>query len=71
MDSLAGSVSIAVVHKDEIVYTYAYGQANPVEGIPADTQTIYAVWLDDKTLYRHRADAAGGTGPGGPGCLAG
>ena len=42
VDSLAGSVSIAVVHKDEIVYTYAYGQANPVEGIPADTQTIYA-----------------------------
>lgn len=41
VDSLAGSVSIAVVHKDEIAYTYVYGQANPVEGIPADTQTIY------------------------------
>ncbi len=41
VDSLAGSVSVAVVHQDEIVYTYAYGEANPVEGIPADTQTIY------------------------------
>ena len=41
VDSLAGSVSVAVVHKDKIVYTYAYGIANPVKGIPADTQTIY------------------------------
>ena len=42
VDRLAGSsLSIAVVHEDEIVYTYAYGQANPVAGIPADTQTIY------------------------------
>jgi CubicO group peptidase (beta-lactamase class C family) len=41
VDSLAGSASVAVVHKDKIVYTYAYGQANPVEGIAADTQTIY------------------------------
>jgi CubicO group peptidase (beta-lactamase class C family) len=42
VDSRAGSVSIAVVHKGEIVYTYAYGEANPVEGVAADTQTIYA-----------------------------
>ena len=42
VDSLAGSVSIAVVHKGEIVYTYAYGEANPVDGIAADTGTIYA-----------------------------
>lgn len=41
VDSLAGSVSLAVVHQDEIVYTYVYGEANPVEGIPADIQTIY------------------------------
>jgi CubicO group peptidase (beta-lactamase class C family) len=41
VDSLAGSVSVAVVHKDKIVYTYAYGVANPIKGIPADTQTIY------------------------------
>jgi len=41
VDSMAGSVSIAVVHQDEIVYTYVYGKANPVEGIPADTGTIY------------------------------
>jgi len=41
VDSLAGSVSVAVVHKDDIVYTYVYGEANPVAGIPADTQTIY------------------------------
>jgi CubicO group peptidase (beta-lactamase class C family) len=41
-DRLAGSsLSIAVVHQGEIVYTYAYGQANPAAGIPADTQTIY------------------------------
>ena len=41
VDSLAGSASIAVVHQGEIVYTYVYGQANPVAGIPADTRTIY------------------------------
>jgi hypothetical protein len=41
VDSLAGSVSIAVLHGDEIVYTYVYGEANPVAGIPADTRTIY------------------------------
>jgi CubicO group peptidase (beta-lactamase class C family) len=42
VDRLAGSsLSIAVVHQGEIVYTYVYGEANPVEGIPADTQTIY------------------------------
>ena len=42
VDLLAGSISIAVVHQDKIVYTYAYGKANPVEGILADDQTIYA-----------------------------
>jgi CubicO group peptidase (beta-lactamase class C family) len=42
VDRLAGSISVALVHKDQIVYTYAYGEANPVEGTPADTQTIYA-----------------------------
>jgi CubicO group peptidase (beta-lactamase class C family) len=41
VDSLAGSVSIAVVHQGKIVYTYVYGEANPVEGIPADSETIY------------------------------
>jgi CubicO group peptidase (beta-lactamase class C family) len=41
VDSLAGSVSVAVVAKDKIVYTYAYGEANPVKGVAADTQTIY------------------------------
>jgi CubicO group peptidase (beta-lactamase class C family) len=41
VDRLAGSVSIAVVHQDKIVYTYVYGEANPLEGIPADTRTIY------------------------------
>jgi len=41
VDSLAGSASIAVVHQGEIVYTYVYGQANPIKGIPADTGTIY------------------------------
>ncbi len=41
VDSLAGSISVAVIYKDQIVYTYAYGEANPIKGIPADTQTIY------------------------------
>jgi CubicO group peptidase (beta-lactamase class C family) len=41
IDSLAGSASIAVLHQGEIVYTYVYGDADPVAGIPADTQTIY------------------------------
>jgi len=42
VDRLAGSsLSVAVVHQDQIVYTYAYGQANPAAGIPADTGTIY------------------------------
>jgi CubicO group peptidase (beta-lactamase class C family) len=42
VDRLAGSISVAVVHKDKIVYTYAYGEANPAAGTPANTQTIYA-----------------------------
>jgi CubicO group peptidase (beta-lactamase class C family) len=41
VDSLAGSVSVAVLHQDKIVYTYVYGKADPVVDIPADTQTIY------------------------------
>ena len=41
IDSLAGSVSIAVMHKGEIVYTYVYGDANPITATPADLQTIY------------------------------
>ncbi len=41
VDTMAGSISVAVVHQDQIVYTYAYGQANPLKGIAADTQTIY------------------------------
>jgi CubicO group peptidase (beta-lactamase class C family) len=41
VDSLAGSASMVVIHQGEIVYTYVYGEANPVEGIPADTRTIY------------------------------
>lgn len=42
VDRLAGSsLSLALVHQGEIVYTYVYGQANPAAGIPADTQTIY------------------------------
>lgn len=42
VDRLTGSsLSIAVVHEGEIIYTYVYGQANPAAGIPADTQTIF------------------------------
>lgn len=42
VDRLAGSVSVAVVQKGKIVYTYTYGKANPLKGIAADAQTIYA-----------------------------
>lgn len=42
VDRLAGSISIAVADGDKVVYTYAYGQANPAKGIPADTRTIYS-----------------------------
>jgi CubicO group peptidase (beta-lactamase class C family) len=41
VDRLAGSVSVSVVHQEKIVYTYAYGKANPLNGVAADTQTIY------------------------------
>lgn len=41
VNRLTGSVSTAVIHDGEIVYTYVYGQANPVEGLIADTETIY------------------------------
>ena len=41
VDRLAGSVSIAVVHQGDIVYTYVYGEADPIAGIAADSQTIY------------------------------
>lgn len=41
VDSLAGSASLAVLHQGEIAYTYAYGDADPIAGLQADTQTIY------------------------------
>ncbi len=41
VDRLPGSTSVAVEHKGKIVYTYAYGKANPLKGVAADTQTIY------------------------------
>jgi CubicO group peptidase (beta-lactamase class C family) len=41
VDDLAGSVSVAAVHQGEIVYTYVYGDADPIKGVAADTQTIY------------------------------
>ena len=41
VDGLAGSASIAAVHQGEIVYTYVYGEADPIEGASADTGTIY------------------------------
>jgi CubicO group peptidase (beta-lactamase class C family) len=41
VDSQTGSISVAVLHGDEVVYTYVYGEANPINGIQADTQTIY------------------------------
>jgi CubicO group peptidase (beta-lactamase class C family) len=41
VDGLAGSASLAAIHEGELVYTYAYGEANPIEGTPADTETIY------------------------------
>jgi len=41
VDGLAGSVSVAVVHKGKIVYTYVYGDANPVDGTRANTETIF------------------------------
>lgn len=41
VDSLAGSASLAVLHQGEIAYTYVYGYADPIAGLPADTQTIY------------------------------
>lgn len=41
VDSHAGSISAAVLHGDEIVYSYAYGEANPITEVPADSLTIY------------------------------
>jgi CubicO group peptidase (beta-lactamase class C family) len=41
VDSLADSVSIALLHQGDIVYTYVYGEANPLAGIAADARTIY------------------------------
>lgn len=41
IDRLAGSASMAVMHKGEIVYTYVYGDANPITATLADLQTIY------------------------------
>jgi CubicO group peptidase (beta-lactamase class C family) len=50
VDRLAGSVSVAVVQQDEIVYTYVYGKANPIVGTAADTQTIYRYGSMTKVL---------------------
>lgn len=41
VDSLAGSISVALLSEDEIIYTYVYGDANPVKNLAADAQTIY------------------------------
>jgi CubicO group peptidase (beta-lactamase class C family) len=41
VDSLAGSISMALLYQDDIVYTYVYGQANPLASLAADTGTIY------------------------------
>jgi CubicO group peptidase (beta-lactamase class C family) len=41
IDRMAGSASMAVMHKGEIVYTYVYGDANPITATQADLQTIY------------------------------
>lgn len=41
VDSHAGSISVAVLHGDQIVYTYVYGEADPLAGVPADTGTLY------------------------------
>jgi len=40
VESHADSISVAVLQGDEIVYSYTYGEANPVNGILADTGTI-------------------------------
>lgn len=42
VDDLTGSISVAVVQADGIVYAYTYGEANPVERIAAGPETIYA-----------------------------
>lgn len=41
VDSHVGSISVAVLHGDEIKYTYVYGEADPLAGVPADTGTLY------------------------------
>jgi CubicO group peptidase (beta-lactamase class C family) len=41
VDEATGSISVALVHRGEIAYTYAYGAANPAASIAADTATIY------------------------------
>jgi CubicO group peptidase (beta-lactamase class C family) len=41
VDGLSGSASLAAIHQGELAYTYAYGEADPISGTPADTETIY------------------------------
>ena len=42
-DTLAGSISIAIVHKNQIIWSKAFGYADKDNKTPADTSTIYRI----------------------------
>jgi CubicO group peptidase (beta-lactamase class C family) len=50
VDSTGGSISIAVVHKDRIIWSKAFGFADKENNIRADTSTIYRIGSISKSL---------------------
>ena len=49
-DNLGGSISIAVVHRDKILWSKAFGYSNKKDSIPADTATIYRIGSISKSF---------------------
>jgi len=70
VDSLAGSVSVAVVHNVISCTTYVYGDATG-GGATGRHPDDLPVWLDDKTFHSHGRLCSWWNKVGRSGCLAG
>jgi CubicO group peptidase (beta-lactamase class C family) len=49
-DSMGGSISVAIVHQNRIVWSRAYGYADKEQNVLADTSTIYRIGSISKSL---------------------
>ena len=65
VESHAGSISVAVLQGDEIVYTFLYlWRSQSRQWDSGRHRDDLPAWLHNKTRHCHCADATGGTGPG-------